>query len=201
MMHHRAEDADRQPYVCIAARSREEKLMKFQTLIFGLSMASLTLTGIYPSWATADKGGDYTIATLNSEQVLVNKPTGTPLNVRNRSTPAYTIAEARQAQRIRFRQGATSATIKNAIVRGEPPKTYVLGAGKGQKMTVRITSLEKNAVFRLIAPNGTIIVNEAKGEKVLNNLPLAGNYTIEVGTERGNASYELYVSIVGSPRR
>lgn len=175
--------------------------MKFKTLIFGLSMASLTLTGINPSWATPDKGSDYTIATLNSERVLVNEPTGTPLNVRNRSTSADTIAQALPAQRIRFRQGATSATIKDAIVRGEPPKTYLLGAGKGQKMTVRITSLEKNAVFRLIAPNGTIVVNEAKGEKVLNNLPLAGDYTIEVGTERGNASYELYVSIVGSPRR
>ena len=175
--------------------------MKFQTLIFGLSMASLTFTGIHPSWATPDKGSDYTIATLNSERGIVNEPTGTPINVRNPSTAAYTIADAIQAQRIRFRQGATSATIKHAIVRGEPPKTYVLGAGKGQKITVRIASLEKNAVFRLIAPNGTIIVNEAKGEKVLNNLPLAGDYTIEVGTERGNASYELYVSIVGSPRR
>ncbi|HEY9726525.1 MAG TPA: hypothetical protein V6D50_08765 [Chroococcales cyanobacterium] len=175
--------------------------MKFQTLIFGLSMASVIVAGINPSWATPDKDSDYTIATLNSERVLVNELTGTPLNVRNRSIPAYTIAEAVPAQRIRFRQGATSATIKNAIVRGEPPKTYVLGAGKGQKMTLRITSLEKNAVLRLIAPNGTIIVNEAKGEKVLNNLPLAGDYTIEVGTERGNASYELYVSIVGSPRR
>lgn len=175
--------------------------MKFRTLIFGLSMASLTFTGINPSWATLDKGSDYTLATLNLERGVINEPTGTPLNVRNGFTSADIIAQALPAQRIRFRQGATSATIKDAIVRGEPPKTYVLGAGKGQKMTVRIASLEKNAVFRLIAPNGTIIVNEAKGEKVLNNLPLAGNYTIEVGTERGNASYELYVSIVGSPRR
>ena len=175
--------------------------MKVQTLIFGLSIASLTVTGIHPSWATPHRGSDYTVSTLNAERVLVNEPTGTPLNVRTRSTPAHTIAQASPAQRIRFRQGATSATIKDAIVRGEPPKTYVIGAGKGQKMTLRITSLEKNAVFRLIAPNGTIIVNEAKGEKVLNSLPLAGDYTIEVGTERGNASYELYVSIVGSPRR
>jgi hypothetical protein len=173
-------------YRGLSDRGNSEIVMKFQTLIFGLSMASVTFAGINPSWATPDKGSDYT---------------GTPLNVRNGSTPAYTIAQAPQAQRIRFRQGANSATIKNAIVRGEPPKTYVLGAGKGQKMTLRITSLEKNAVLRLIAPNGTIIVDEAKGEKVLNNLPLAGDYTIEVGTERGNASYELYVSIVGSPRR
>ncbi len=94
--------------------------------------------------------------------------------------------------RVKFDQGANSTTIKNSVVRGDR-NTYLLGAKLGQQMNLKITSLEKNAVFDVIAPGGKTIKQEATTWS--GKLPASGDYQIIVGGTRGNASYELTVEI------
>ena len=100
-------------------------------------------------------------------------------------------------KRVRFAKGKSSATFSNAVIRGERD-TYILGAKAGQRMTVRITALEDNAVFQIENPHGEYM--EGAGEEddatsVTVSLPDGGDYRIIVGGTRGNASYRLTVSI------
>jgi small-conductance mechanosensitive channel len=60
-------------------------------------------------------------------------------------------------------------------------------------MTVSITSVEKNAVFDIIAPNQKMIKQEATNWSA--KLPTNGEYRIVVGGTRGNATYKLRVEI------
>lgn len=100
-------------------------------------------------------------------------------------------------KRVRFAKGKSSATLSNSVVRGDRD-TYILGAKAGQRMTVRITSLENNAVFQIEGPHGEYL--EGAGEvddatSVTVTLPDTGDYRIIVGGTRGNATYKLTVSI------
>jgi hypothetical protein len=100
-------------------------------------------------------------------------------------------------KRVRFARGHTTATLKNSVVRGTRDR-YLVGARAGQKMTVSITSLEKNAVFTLHAPSNDTL--EGAGEmhdatSWTGRLPEDGDYVIEVGGTRGNASYTLKVTV------
>ncbi|MEM9927964.1 MAG: hypothetical protein AAF915_30310 [Cyanobacteria bacterium P01_D01_bin.50] len=62
--------------------------------------------------------------------------------------------------RVNFDRGSTSKTIKNAVVRGTR-NTYLFGAKKGQQMNLKITSLENNAVFDVISPDGKTLQRSA----------------------------------------
>lgn len=106
-------------------------------------------------------------------------------------------AQRSRTQRIRFKPGESSATVQTAVVRGTRD-TYLLGAQKGQTMTVRIQSLENNAVFDVVTPaSQTGQRRVLKQEAVFwsGKLPVSGDYQIVVGTTRGNASYRLEVGI------
>lgn len=94
--------------------------------------------------------------------------------------------------RVKFDRGATSKTIKNSVIRGTRD-TYLLGASKGQQMNLRITSLEDNAVFDVVSPDGQILQQEARNWSA--KLPKNGDYQIVVGGTRGNATYELTTAI------
>lgn len=93
---------------------------------------------------------------------------------------------------IRFAPGTNSATVNQSVVRGSRD-IYLLRANQGQRMDVKITSLENNAVFDVIAPNGEILKTEATQSSL--KLPATGNYEIIVGGTRGNATYKLNVKI------
>jgi len=98
---------------------------------------------------------------------------------------------------VKFARGTSSATYSGAIVRGDR-NTYILGAKAGQTMTVKVTSLEKNAVFQIENPDGEYLDKAGEGEDAMTwkgELPDNGNYKIIVGGTRGNASYKLTVSI------
>jgi hypothetical protein len=101
-------------------------------------------------------------------------------------------ASTAKSVRVKFSPGANSTTIKNSVVRGDR-NTYLLGAKLGQQMNLKITSLENNAVFDVIAPDGKTIKQEATTWS--GKLPANGDYQIIVGGTRGNASYELTVEI------
>jgi hypothetical protein len=100
-------------------------------------------------------------------------------------------------KRVRFGVGRTTATLKNSVVRGERHR-YTLGARAGQKMSVSITSVERNAVFTIYAPGGGTLEGAGEGEDASEwsgALPASGDYVIEVGGTRGNATYTLKVTV------
>ena len=100
-------------------------------------------------------------------------------------------------KRVRFAKGKSSATLSGSVVRGDRD-TYILGAKGGQRMTVKITSVENNAVFQIENPEGEYLENAGDGDDAMTwrgTLPDKGNYKIIVGGTRGNASYRLTVSI------
>jgi hypothetical protein len=101
-------------------------------------------------------------------------------------------------QKIRFARGASSATVKGAVVRGDRDRYYV-GAKKGQTMSVKITSLEDNAVFQVYLPGEEQALPGAGDEDDATDwsgeLPADAEYVIVVGGTRGNATYNMKVSI------
>lgn len=100
-------------------------------------------------------------------------------------------------KRIKFARGKTSAVVSGAVIRGDRD-TYTVGAKTGQKMTVKITSVEKNAVFQIQTPNGIFVAGADEGDDAMNwsgSLPETGDYQIIVGGTRGNATYKLTVTV------
>ena len=98
---------------------------------------------------------------------------------------------------IKFARGKSSATVSGAVVRGDRD-VYTIGARENQKMTVKITSPEKNAVFQIRKANGDFLSGADEGDDATswsNALPTTGDYEIVVGGTRGNASYKLTVTI------
>lgn len=115
----------------------------------------------------------------------------------NPSVLPVLVAQRSRVQRMRFAPGEDSAAVKASVVNGTRDM-YLLGAQKGQTMQVKITSLENNAVFDVVAPS-----NQTEPRRVLKQeaitwskvLPDTGDYQIVVGSTRGNASYRLEVTI------
>jgi hypothetical protein len=100
-------------------------------------------------------------------------------------------------KRVRFARGRTTATFKHSVVRGTQDR-YTVGARAGQKMSVSITSIERNAVFTIYKPDGGTLEGAGEGEdasKWSGKLPAGGDYVIEVGGTRGNATYTLKVTV------
>jgi hypothetical protein len=134
----------------------------------------------------------------NSDPRPANTARSTPVS----ESPIPTIEKKEEPKkpekgRISFAKGETSAAVSDAVVRGER-EIYKLGARRGQTMTVRITSLEDNAVFQIQAPNGKFLPDADEGDDATDwsgTLPADGDYKIIVGGTRGNATFRLTVSI------
>jgi hypothetical protein len=100
-----------------------------------------------------------------------------------------------RTRRVRFQRGRTSTVIKDAVVRGTRDR-YILGARAGQTLIVHITSVEDNAVFDVYARGGKRVLEGAQETTDwTGELPRSGDYVIEVGGTRGNATYTLEVTI------
>ena len=100
-------------------------------------------------------------------------------------------------KRVRFAKGRSSVTLSNSVIRGDRD-TYILGAKTGQRIIVRVTSLEDNAAFRIERANGEFLQGAGEMDdatSVTVRLPESGDYRIVVGGTRGNASYKLTISI------
>ena len=106
--------------------------------------------------------------------------------------PTLLIAQQSRTRRIQFARGASSAVREDAVVRGTRD-IYLVGAKKGQNMTLSITSVENNAVFDILAPNQKLIKQEATNYSF--KTTANGDYRIVVGGTRGNATYKLRVEI------
>lgn len=111
--------------------------------------------------------------------------------------PIASVAQTGKVQRVRFARGRTTAVLKGAVIRATKDR-YILGARSGQTMIVHITSLEKNAVFFIIGPDGNALPgadDESDASDWTGELPLSGDYSIWVSPTRGNATYTLEVTI------
>ena len=100
-----------------------------------------------------------------------------------------------RTRRIRFESGRTTKVIKDAVVRGDRDR-YLLRARAGQTLIVHITSEENNAVFDIYRPGGRrTLENAQESMDWTGTLPRSGDYIIEVGGTRGNATYTLEVTV------
>jgi hypothetical protein len=101
-------------------------------------------------------------------------------------------------KKVRFAKGTSSVTIREAVVRGDRDRYYV-GAKAGQRMSVKITSVEKNAVFQIYFHGEEETLPGAGDDDDTTNwsgqLPIDNEYVIVVGGTRGNATYALTISI------
>ena len=106
-------------------------------------------------------------------------------------------AQTGLSKRVRFPRGGTTAVLKNSVVRGTVDR-YTLGARSGQQMKVSISSVEQNAVFTIYTPGGGTLDGAGIGQDATSwsgVLPQDGDYAIEVGGTRGNATYALKVTV------
>lgn len=103
---------------------------------------------------------------------------------------------------VKFGKGKTSRGYERSVIRGEK-HTYILEAGKGQIMSVNITSLEDNAGFYILSPSQTYVGDglEERGVKRYNGkLPESGKYKIVVSPSRGNAIYKINFGVSARPK-
>lgn len=116
------------------------------------------------------------------------------------------VSHAGVKKEIRFNRGSTTAVVKESVIRGEQD-FYYLTARAGQSMEVKISALENNAVFTIYKPGYKIVADEIKGETLAGagetddatrwkgKLPVTGKYLFVVGGTRGNATYEMKITV------
>jgi hypothetical protein len=100
-------------------------------------------------------------------------------------------------RRIKFAKGKNSAVLANSVIRGDED-TYLIRAKGGQKMSVKISSVESNAAFFIEKPDGGYLENAGEGDDQnvwKGTLPGSGDYKIIVAGTRGNATYKLSITI------
>ena len=101
--------------------------------------------------------------------------------------------------RIEFKRGTTSTTVSD-VVRGDEEAEYVLAAKKGQRLTIKITSVPvKSSVFQLLGEdNDTLGLEHDANFDISIVLPKTGDYFINVKrpTEaRGTSRYKLTITV------
>ena len=101
--------------------------------------------------------------------------------------------------RIEFKPGSSSTVINDSI-KNEQQAEYVLGAKKGQRLSIKLTSIpRRSAVFDLTAPDNADLGLEYDANYNFNKiLPVTGDYLIVVvrpTSSPGKASYKLSISV------
>ncbi len=104
-----------------------------------------------------------------------------------------------EPNRIEFKRGTTRTTI-SGTVRGDEQAEYVLGAKKGQRLIIKLTSVPvKSSVFQLLGlDNDTLGLEFDSNWDYSGTLPKTGDYFITVArpTEsKGTSRYKMTVSI------
>lgn len=130
----------------------------------------------------------YSFNGINSSPV-----TSTPIEKKS----SLEIAQQSRVRRLRFARGAFETTVEDAVVMGTRD-IYLVGARKGQTMTVKISSFEQNAVFEVKTPptkSGQRRSLKPEAIRWTGTLPETGDYQLIIGSLRGNATYKLQVSI------
>ena len=101
--------------------------------------------------------------------------------------------------RIEFKRGATSTTVSGSV-RNDEQYEYVLGAKKGQRLTIKITSTPvKSSVFQLLGEDqDTLGLEHDANFDVSIVLPKDGDYFINVSrptSSKGSSRFTLAITI------
>lgn len=104
-----------------------------------------------------------------------------------------------EPKRIEFKRGANTTTISD-YVRGDEEAEYVLAAKKGQRLTIKITSVPvKSSVFQILGEdNDTLGLEYDANFSFMGVLPKTGDYfiTVKRPTEaKGTSRYKLTITI------
>ncbi len=104
-----------------------------------------------------------------------------------------------EPNRIEFKRGANSSTI-SGTVRNEEEAEYVLEAKKGQRLTIKLTSIPvKSSVFQLLGPdNDTLGLEFDANWNYSGTLPKTGDYFITVArptASKGTSRYKLAITV------
>ena len=101
-------------------------------------------------------------------------------------------------ERIKFKKGEYYTTVDGGVARGEV-YSYVVGASRGQFMTITVMSPEDNAVFYILRTDTWQYMAGATEDNPTTRwegtLPANGDYQIVVGSNRGGSDYKLQVVI------
>jgi len=101
--------------------------------------------------------------------------------------------------RIEFKRGSTSTTVSGSV-RNDEEYEYVLGAKKGQRLTIKITSTPvKSSVFQLLGEDqDTLGLEHDANFNVSIVLPKDGDYFINVSrptSAKGSSRFTLAISV------
>jgi hypothetical protein len=104
-----------------------------------------------------------------------------------------------EPNRIEFKRGTTS-TIINGVVRGDEEAEYVLGAKKGQRLIIKLTSVPvKSSVFQLLGEdNDTLGLEYDANFNYSGVLPKTGDYFITVTRPtkaKGTSRFRLRITV------
>jgi hypothetical protein len=104
-----------------------------------------------------------------------------------------------EPNRIEFKRGTTTTSI-SGVVHGDEEAEYVLAAKKGQRLTIKLTSVpEKSSVFQLLGEENDMLGLESDAN--FNNsvlLPKTGDYFINVKRAtkaKGTSRYRMTITI------
>ncbi|WP_295075775.1 SH3 domain-containing protein [Tabrizicola sp.] len=109
-----------------------------------------------------------------------------------------------RTERVTFAAGATG-TIVSGTIRGERGVKYVLGASKGQRMSVDMATSNTSAYFniRRSGSDEAVYIGSVSGNSTTVTLPSGGDWVVQVyltrnAARRGEvADYRLSISIEG----
>ena len=114
---------------------------------------------------------------------------------------AAAVAQGGKAEpnRIEFKRGTTT-TVINGIVRRDEEAEYVLGAKKGQRLIIKLTSAPlKSSVFQLLGEDNDRLGLEYDANFDYSGvLPKTGDYFITVARPtkaKGTSRYKLVVTV------
>jgi hypothetical protein len=101
--------------------------------------------------------------------------------------------------RIEFKRGATSTSVSGSVRNGDEYE-YVLGAKKGQRLTIKITSTPaKSSVFQLLGEDqDTLGLEHDANFDVSLVLPKDGDYFVNVTrptSARGSSRFSMTITI------
>jgi hypothetical protein len=114
-------------------------------------------------------------------------------------------AQNGRQERVSFTAGTSSATLDGSIA-GDEMVDYVLGARRGQTMSVTLKTSNDGNYFNVLPPGSqaAIAIGSTVGHEWTGDLPADGDYTIRIylmpSAARRNekATYTLSVSITGA---
>jgi hypothetical protein len=98
--------------------------------------------------------------------------------------------------RVRFAPGTSGAEESGTLAPGHTVR-YILGARNGQMLEVHFTAADRSVDYRIIMPNGHVLLDEVKATlPYQGQLYMSGDHVVEViNRGSGSAVFDVYFGI------